>query len=40
MRTHVSRILGKLGLDNRTQAALHALKEGLISLDEIGDPPG
>lgn len=31
--THISNILGKLHLANRTQAALHALREGLASLD-------
>jgi len=34
VRTHVSNILSKLHLANRTQAALYALKEGLASLDE------
>src|SRR5690606_4113791 len=34
VRTHVSNILGKLHLANRTQAALYALKEGLASLDD------
>lgn len=34
VRTHVSNILDKLHLANRTQAALYALREGLISLDE------
>ncbi len=34
VRTHVSNILGKLHLANRTQAALYALREGYISLDE------
>ncbi len=29
-RTHVSNILGKLGLASRTQAALFAVREGLI----------
>ncbi len=29
---HVSRILGKLDLENRTQAALYALRAGLVSL--------
>ncbi len=38
VRTHVSNILGKLHLANRTQAALYALREGLASLDE-GDNP-
>ena len=37
VRTHVSNILGKLHLANRTQAALYALKEGLTSLDEHGN---
>ena len=31
--THVSNILGKLQLANRTQAALYALREGLASLN-------
>lgn len=30
---HVSHILGKLELENRTQAALYALRVGLVSLD-------
>jgi len=33
VRTHVSNILSKLHLANRTQAALYALKEGLADLD-------
>ena len=33
VRTHVSNILAKLHLANRTQAALHALREGLAPLD-------
>lgn len=32
VRTHVSNILAKLQLANRTQAALYALKEGIASL--------
>jgi NarL family two-component system response regulator LiaR len=35
VRTHVSNILSKLHLANRTQAALYALKEGLITLDQV-----
>jgi NarL family two-component system response regulator LiaR len=33
VRIHVSNILNKLHLANRTQAALYALQEGLINLD-------
>lgn len=33
VRAHVSNILGKLHLANRTQAALYALREGLASLE-------
>jgi DNA-binding NarL/FixJ family response regulator len=32
-RTHVSKILGKLGLSSRTQAALWAVREGLVDVD-------
>jgi len=34
VRTHVSNILSKLHLANRTQAALYALKEGLTNFEE------
>lgn len=34
VRTHVSNILGKLHLANRTQAALYALREGLTDLED------
>ncbi len=33
VRTHVSNILAKLGLTSRTQAALHAVRSGLVTLD-------
>jgi NarL family two-component system response regulator LiaR len=38
VRSHVSAILRKLQLASRTQAALYALREGLVSLDDT-DPP-
>jgi NarL family two-component system response regulator LiaR len=34
VRSHVSNILGKLHLANRVQAALYALQEGIISLED------
>jgi DNA-binding NarL/FixJ family response regulator len=32
VRTHVSHVLGKLGVSNRVEAALHALRSGLAGL--------
>jgi len=34
VKTHVSNVLSKLRLPSRTQAALYALKQGLVTLDE------
>lgn len=34
VRTHVSNVLGKLHLANRTRAALYALRKGLASLQD------
>ncbi|HYP39571.1 MAG TPA: response regulator transcription factor [Chloroflexia bacterium] len=34
-KSHVSNILGKLGLASRTQAAVYALKEGLVTIDQV-----
>jgi DNA-binding NarL/FixJ family response regulator len=34
VKTHVSNILGKLGVLSRTQAALYAVREGLVSDSE------
>lgn len=35
VKTHVGNILAKLRLSHRTQAAIYALKQGLVSLDEV-----
>lgn len=40
VRTHISNILSKLHLANRTQAALYALRQGLASLDDPESPAG
>lgn len=34
-RTHVSNILTKLGVENRTQAALYAFRMGITPIDEV-----
>jgi len=36
VKTHVSNILGKLGVQSRTQAALYAVRIGLVSPEEVG----
>jgi NarL family two-component system response regulator LiaR len=38
VKTHVSNILMKLGVSSRTQAALHAVRIGLVSETEPGGP--
>jgi two-component system, NarL family, response regulator LiaR len=37
VKPHVSSILTKLGVQSRTQAALHAVRTGLVSVEELGD---
>ncbi len=37
VKAHVSAILMKLGVQSRTQAALYAVRTGLVSLDELGE---
>lgn len=37
VKTHVSHILTKLGVRSRTQAALHAVRLGLVSTDQVGE---
>ncbi len=39
VRRHVTKILAKLHIASRTQAALYALKEGLASVDDIPPMP-
>ena len=40
VRTHITNILAKLGLTNRTQAALYALKQGIAHIDYTTKEPG
>ena len=39
VKAHVSSILSKLGVQSRTQAALHAVRAGLVSLEELSEEP-
>lgn len=39
VRTHVSNILSKLGVPSRTQAALHAVRTGLVPLNTLEQEP-
>jgi NarL family two-component system response regulator LiaR len=39
VKAHVSSILRKLGVQSRTQAALYAVRTGLVGLDELGEEP-
>lgn len=39
VKTHVSSVLAKLGMQSRTQAALYAAKAGLVDADTIGTEP-
>src|SRR5215472_1502834 len=36
VKTHVSNVLAKLGVSDRTQAAVHALRSGLVPVDAGG----
>ena len=38
VKTHVSRILAKLGVQSRTQAALYAVRIGLVPAAELSEP--
>jgi NarL family two-component system response regulator LiaR len=35
VKTHVARVLSKLGVENRAQAIVHALSRGLVTLEEL-----
>ncbi len=37
VKSHVSNILKKLGVKSRTQAALHAVRSGLVTVDELSE---
>ena len=39
VKTHVSSVLAKLGVQSRTQAALHAARVGLVDAEYIGTGP-
>ena len=39
VKSHVSSILRKLGVKSRTQAALHAVRTGLVTVDELSEEP-
>src|ERR671910_27581 len=39
VKAHVSSILSKLGVQSRTQAALHAVRTGLVSLEDLSEEP-
>jgi NarL family two-component system response regulator LiaR len=38
VKVHVSNILGKLGVQSRTQATLYAIRIGLVSPDSVEKP--
>jgi DNA-binding NarL/FixJ family response regulator len=37
VKSHVLNILRKLGVHSRTQAALHAVRTGLVSTEELSE---
>jgi two-component system NarL family response regulator len=37
VKTHINNLLGKLGVEDRTQAATAAIQRGLVQLDSQGD---
>ncbi len=39
VKAHVSSILAKLGVQSRTQAALYAVRAGLVGMRELGEEP-
>ena len=39
VKSHISSVLGKLGVKSRTQAALYAVRTGLVTVDELSEEP-
>ena len=37
VKTHINNLLGKLGVEDRTQAATAAIQRGLVQLESKGD---
>ena len=40
VKTHVGHVLAKLGVPDRTQAALHAVRAGLVAERAVREPAG
>jgi DNA-binding NarL/FixJ family response regulator len=38
VKTHINRLLGKLGVTDRTQAATSAIQRGLVTFESLRNP--
>jgi two-component system NarL family response regulator len=38
VKTHINRLLGKLGVTDRTQAATSAIQRGIVPLESLKHP--